>query len=353
MSTPREVTPVAKTPKVAKKTNVVAFRKQPPPLNVPGTVTRTGWVAPAQLSVEDWLRCGQAFDLVEGAAQWWKGDWWIEGETKENGDGEELAARAGVDYQRIRDLGSVARAYELSCRHDNLTFEHHRLAMATPDKKERLRWLKRAEENGWTTAQLRREISDWKRGINRSSLQLTASAAGLATLLYADPPWQYANSGLKGAAEEHYPTMTTAPGVPQIACFDTAFHCSQPSVAQEFALPRAIIRFSSVGTTQTEVEELGLEIRGPPLVFAVSSRVMPSHTACRQTPARTSAACSPIPPVKTRASRPPSAAASEPSSRPIRYTKRSTASLAAGAPLASSVRMSLEIPETPSMPERW
>jgi acetate kinase len=28
-----------------------------------------------------------------------------------------------------------------------------------------------------------------------------------------------------------------APGLPQVACFDTAFHRSQPAVAQEFALP--------------------------------------------------------------------------------------------------------------------
>jgi len=35
--------------------------------------------------------------------------------------------------------------------------------------------------------------------------------------------------------------MTSAlPGIPQVACFDTAFHCSQPEVAQLFALPRAI-----------------------------------------------------------------------------------------------------------------
>jgi acetate kinase len=31
----------------------------------------------------------------------------------------------------------------------------------------------------------------------------------------------------------------TAPRVPQIACFDTAFHRGQPAVAQEFALPAA------------------------------------------------------------------------------------------------------------------
>ncbi len=31
-----------------------------------------------------------------------------------------------------------------------------------------------------------------------------------------------------------------APGLPQVACFDTAFHRSQPAVAQAFALPRSL-----------------------------------------------------------------------------------------------------------------
>jgi acetate kinase len=30
------------------------------------------------------------------------------------------------------------------------------------------------------------------------------------------------------------------PGVPQVACFDTAFHCTQPPVARAFALPREV-----------------------------------------------------------------------------------------------------------------
>jgi acetate kinase len=31
-----------------------------------------------------------------------------------------------------------------------------------------------------------------------------------------------------------------APHMPQVACFDTAFHCRQPAVAQKFALPRTL-----------------------------------------------------------------------------------------------------------------
>jgi len=34
--------------------------------------------------------------------------------------------------------------------------------------------------------------------------------------------------------------MTRAPGLPQVACFDTSFHRSQPDLAQRFALPEAI-----------------------------------------------------------------------------------------------------------------
>lgn len=34
--------------------------------------------------------------------------------------------------------------------------------------------------------------------------------------------------------------MDAAPNIPQVACFDTAFHRSQPHVAQAFALPREL-----------------------------------------------------------------------------------------------------------------
>jgi N6-adenosine-specific RNA methylase IME4 len=39
--------------------------------------------------------------------------------------------------------------------------------------------------------------------------EVRAIDAGLARVIYADPPWQYSNSGLLGAAASHYPTLTT------------------------------------------------------------------------------------------------------------------------------------------------
>ena len=63
-----------------------------------------------------------------------------------------------------------------------------------------------------------------------------------------DPAVLATLDGLAALAPLHQPeeiaairTMTRlAPGVPQVACFDTAFHRGQPAIARAFALPRAI-----------------------------------------------------------------------------------------------------------------
>ncbi len=47
-----------------------------------------------------------------------------------------------------------------------------------------------------------------------------------------------------------------APGLPQVACFDTAFHRTQPSVAQSFALPR---RFTEAGVLRYGFHGLSYE----------------------------------------------------------------------------------------------
>jgi hypothetical protein len=49
---------------------------------------------------------------------------------KRSSDGPEIAEKAGVNYQTIQDYGSVARAFEISLRNENLTYYHHRAAMA-------------------------------------------------------------------------------------------------------------------------------------------------------------------------------------------------------------------------------
>ena len=74
----------------------------------------------------------------------------------------------------------------------------------------------------------------------------------------------------------------------------------------------ATIRSSFVGTTQADTGDDDFEMQGPPASFAASSSPSPSQVRPRQIRARITAACSPIPPVNTMPSTPPSAAASEP-----------------------------------------
>ena len=62
----------------------------------------------------------------------------------------------------------------------------------------------------------------------------------------------------------------------------------------------------------------GVVMRSALRALAAASSSMPSQAAARQTFSRTGAACSPMPPVNTSASSPPSAAASEPISRLMR-----------------------------------
>ncbi|MDQ5945293.1 MAG: acetate kinase [Pseudomonadota bacterium] len=57
------------------------------------------------------------------------------------------------------------------------------------------------------------------------------------------------------------------PGLPQIACFDTAFHRTQPKLAQLFALPRAL--------TAEGVKRYGFH----GLSYEYIARVLPEHTS--------------------------------------------------------------------------
>ncbi|MBK8525375.1 MAG: acetate/propionate family kinase [Betaproteobacteria bacterium] len=67
-------------------------------------------------------------------------------------------------------------------------------------------------------------------------------------------------NGIKALAER-------LPGVPQIACFDTAFHRTQPPLAQLFALPRAL--------TAEGVKRYGFH----GLSYEYIARVLPEHTS--------------------------------------------------------------------------
>jgi hypothetical protein len=141
-------------PKNVKTTRIVRKARSRSALNLPGKVTPVGWVLPKDMSENEWIAYGKKLDQVEMAIQWLRGDWWAYGLARKFGEGEKLAERVGVNYGTIRNYGSVARAFQLSLRNDNLSFDHHRLAMTAPTMPERMRWLERAAKEGWSAKQL-------------------------------------------------------------------------------------------------------------------------------------------------------------------------------------------------------
>jgi hypothetical protein len=129
-----------------------------------GTITTTSLQLPESMSVEQWRDVVVKIGQIGGAIPWWLGDWWVFGaEHQWNwGEGREAAEAAGINYQTVKQYGSVALAYKWCDRSHHLTFTHHLAAMRAPAK-ERKRWLRRAEKKGWSVAQLRDEIAEAKR----------------------------------------------------------------------------------------------------------------------------------------------------------------------------------------------
>lgn len=75
------------------------------------------------------------------------------------------------------------------------------------------------------------------------------------------------------------------PGVPQIACFDTAFHRTQPKLSQWYALPRApsesgIVRIGFHGLSHEYIAGMLPRIAGAYAMEEPWSRILAMAPAC-------------------------------------------------------------------------
>lgn len=77
-----------------------------------------------------------------------------------------------------------------------------------------------AVERGWTSKQVAQEVK------RRRLKNVPPLPKGTFRVLYADPPWQFSNSGFDQAAARAYPTMST----PEIAVLDVGDRAARDSV---------------------------------------------------------------------------------------------------------------------------
>jgi site-specific DNA-methyltransferase (adenine-specific) len=152
-------------------------------------------------SFEQWEEAGKFIRKAEGAVHFWIGDWLNYGEQKYGETFSQAIDETNYDYGTLRNDKSVASRVELSRRRDNLSWSHHaEVASLKPEDQDKL--LEKAVKEELTSKDLRKLVGEKKK------LPAPALPQGKYNVIYADPPWQYSNSGISGAAENHYPTMS-------------------------------------------------------------------------------------------------------------------------------------------------
>jgi N6-adenosine-specific RNA methylase IME4 len=185
----------------------------------------------SQQELRGWIMEGRKLGERERSARslmWAIGDWWNRGEPyRERADIVNGPDWTGPTHGTCRYAGSVAKRWPVLCRHNALTFEHHRFVAPLPDAEAStlLQWCLDVppREDGRTpeprsTQELRARVKQVGRErreaefATRTGRQAAEVGHQLFGVIYCDPPWQFEpysrDSGMDRAADNHYPTMT-------------------------------------------------------------------------------------------------------------------------------------------------
>jgi hypothetical protein len=118
---------------------------------------RTGLHLRQQLPYDKWLSIGRHLAITASSSAWCLGDWLIYGENFFNGRYRDAIEQTSLDYKTLRNYAWVARRFQLSRRHEDLSFGHHAEVASLPEPEQDF-WLRKAEAFGWSRNALRREV---------------------------------------------------------------------------------------------------------------------------------------------------------------------------------------------------
>jgi hypothetical protein len=122
---------------------------------------------------------GEQLFAVADSSTWWIADWLVFGESAFLDRYEEAIRKTQLNYQTLRNYAWVARRFDMSRRHGELTFGHH-AEVAALDRPEQDYWLHKAVEYGWSRNRLRSEVrGSWReRQGNAGSASVDATDDG-------------------------------------------------------------------------------------------------------------------------------------------------------------------------------
>nr|UDM84230.1 LmbU family transcriptional regulator [Streptomyces sp.] len=133
--------------------------------------TRIGLHMPTGLSFEEWERAGCQISRLVNSSTWWLGDWLVYGKEHYTDRYQRGIRSAGLQYQTLRNYAWVSRRFEFHRRRSSLSFQHHAEVASLPVDEQEF-WFDRAEQNGWTTKQLRNAISAAREGGGQDGRQV-------------------------------------------------------------------------------------------------------------------------------------------------------------------------------------
>jgi hypothetical protein len=122
-------------------------------------LTKNGMEAIGTPSFEQWQQAGEFIKKAGGAVHFWIGDWLNYGEQHFGEMYTQALEMTGLDYQTLADDKWVAK--QVSCRHEKLSFAHHRtVADLMPEEQEEL--LLKAENEHLSRQDFRKIVRKYK-----------------------------------------------------------------------------------------------------------------------------------------------------------------------------------------------
>jgi N6-adenosine-specific RNA methylase IME4 len=166
------------------------FDLKPTGLGVRGTPSRAEWEA-----------CGVLLRRIEGAVQWWIGDWLNYGEKAYGEKYTEAEDLTELERGTLKNYAYVASRIQTSLRNDDLPYHVH-VAVAPLEPNQQRAMLARALAEQLTVGEVRAAIR-----LQRLETRAPSALPGVFEVICADPPWTYDNSGFTQSAAAQYPTL--------------------------------------------------------------------------------------------------------------------------------------------------
>ena len=135
---------------------------------------KLGFHLPPDLSLGAWTVLVHRTVRERSTASWKIGDLALHGQRRYGDQYAALMCATGLRYQTIANLRSVAAAFELSRRRENLPIGYHSELMALPQVQQD-HLLDQAERHRWSRATLRKKVKEAREGVALDSSRTAAA----------------------------------------------------------------------------------------------------------------------------------------------------------------------------------